>query len=121
MKNNTLANLYAYCRENNMEFLFFPLEDAEFFARYSDGIPIYNEKKCVVNNYSMVFLDGPHDTNSIKKEFDFFKERMRKGSAMVFDDIDHYPHMDNLDPYIRSNGFEIFQKGTTKISYIKML
>jgi hypothetical protein len=40
MKNKTLSNLYSYCFENNMECLYFPLEDTEFFKRYSDGIPI---------------------------------------------------------------------------------
>jgi hypothetical protein len=45
MKNKMLKNLYTYCDENNMECIFFPLEDTEFFDKYADGIPIYNEKK----------------------------------------------------------------------------
>ena len=45
MKNNMLKHLYAYCSNYDMECLFFSLEDTEFFTRYADGIPIYNEYK----------------------------------------------------------------------------
>jgi undecaprenyl pyrophosphate synthase len=62
MKNNMLKNLYTFCSENNMECLYFPLEDTEFFNRYSDGVPIYNENKYILNKYSLVFFDGPHTT-----------------------------------------------------------
>jgi isopropylmalate/homocitrate/citramalate synthase len=34
-------------------------KDTEFFKRYCDGIPIYDEYKRIVNKYAMVFLDGP--------------------------------------------------------------
>ena len=57
MKNNMLKNLYNYCSLNKMECLYFPLEDTEFFKRYSDGIPIYNEKKYIINTYALVFFD----------------------------------------------------------------
>ena len=74
MKNKTLSNLYSYCFKNNMECLYFPLEDTEFFKRYSDGIPIYNEYKKIINTYALVFFDGPHTSNLVKIEFDFFKD-----------------------------------------------
>jgi hypothetical protein len=35
-------------------------------------------------------------------------------------DIDQYPHMTNLDSYIRDKGFNILEKGICKISYIKV-
>ena len=41
------------------------------------------------------------------------------GGMIVFDDIDQYPHMDNLDEYIRSNNFIMVEKGDCKISYMK--
>lgn len=120
MKNNMLKNLYTFCSENNMECLYFPLEDTEFFNRYSDGVPIYNENKYILNKYSLVFFDGPHTTSLVKKEFDFFYNKIPTGGIIVFDDIDQYPHMDNLDTYIREKGFEILEKGICKISYIKV-
>ena len=119
MKNKMLMNLYKYCHDNKMECLFFPLEDTEFFEKYSDGVPIYNEYKQVINTYSTVFLDGPHTTILVKEEFDFFKDRMPVGGTIVFDDIDQYPHMKTLDNYICSNGFKILEQGICKISYIR--
>jgi hypothetical protein len=52
MKNNMLKHLYSYCDDNNMEVIFFPLEDTEFFEKFSNGIPIYNENKSIINSYA---------------------------------------------------------------------
>jgi hypothetical protein len=120
MKNRMLANLYALCHSTGMECLFFPLEDTEFFKRYCDGIPIYDEYKRIVNKYAMVFLDGPHTTELVRAEFDFFNTRIPCGGTIVFDDIDQYPHMDQLDGYIRANGFTMLEHGECKISYVKI-
>jgi len=120
MKNRMLKNLYAYCYEKNAEVLFFPLEDTEFFKRYADGVPLYNEYKEIVNKYSLVFLDGPHTSKIVKEEFDFFKDKIPTGGIIVFDDIDQYPHMVALDKYIQSANFKIVEKGTCKISYMKL-
>jgi hypothetical protein len=120
MKNRMLANLYALCHSTGMECLFFPLEDTEFFKRYCDGIPIYDEYKRIVNKYAMVFLDGPHTTELVRAEFDFFNTRISLNGVIVFDDIDQYPHMDQLDGYIRANGFAVLEQGECKISYVKL-
>jgi len=121
MKNNMLKNLYTYCSLNNMEVLYFPLEDTEFFKRYSDGVPVYNENKYIINTYALVFFDGPHTTNSVKNEFDFFYNKIPNGGIIVFDDINQYPHMENLDNYIKNKGFKMIERGFCKISYIKVL
>ena len=69
----------------------------------------------------MVFFDGPHTFELVKREFDFFREKMPPGGTMVFDDIDQYPHMERLDMYIQSHGFRILEQGECKISYIKRI
>ena len=120
MKNRMLANLYALCNNTGMECLFFPLEDTEFFKRYCDGIPIYDECKRIVNKYAMVFLDGPHTTELVRAEFDFFNTRIPLNGVIVFDDIDQYQHMDQLDAYIQANGFAVLEQGGCKISYVKL-
>jgi hypothetical protein len=120
MKNRMLKNLYSYCNDNRMEVLFFPLEDTEFFSKYKDGVPIYNQYKQVLNTYALVFLDGPHTTSFVKNEFDFFKDKIPVGGVIIFDDIDQYPHMVNLDEYIQSNHFKLLEKGVCKISYMKI-
>ena len=119
MKTNMLKNIYTYCSENDMDVLFFPMEDTEFFARFKDGIPVYNECKMILNTYSMVFFDGPHNTFKVKEEFDFFKDKIPVGGTIVFDDINTHPHMQILDPYILQNNFRLLQKGQVKVSYIK--
>jgi hypothetical protein len=65
-------------------------------------------------------LDGPHTTDLVRAEFDFFKTRIPLSGVIVFDDVDQYPHMVQLDGYIRSNGFAILERGEVKISYIKI-
>jgi len=120
MKNRMLKNLYTYCSETNAECLFFPLEDTEFFERYGDGVPVYNEYKKIINQYALVFLDGPHTTALVKNEFDFFRNKIPVGGFIIFDDIDQYPHMDTLDSYILENGFKMVEKGSCKISYVKV-
>jgi len=121
MKNIMLKNLYAYCSDNEVECIFFQLEDREFFKRFSDGVPIYNENKKLINAYSLVFLDGPHTTAIIREEFDFFNARMNIGSMIIFDDIDQYPHMEYIDPYVTFKGFKMISKGRCKISYVKTM
>lgn len=67
-----------------------------------------------------MFFDGPHTTELVKNEFDFFKGKMQTGGTLVFDDIDQYPHMELLDEYILSSGFERIRQGTCKISYRRL-
>jgi len=117
MKNRMLQHLYTYCSQTGAECLFFPLEDTEFFKRYADGVPIYDNYKRIENRYALVFFDGPHTSEIVKDEFDFFKDKVPLGGTLVFDDIDQYPHMELLDEYIQSHGFEIVRKGSCKISY----
>lgn len=120
MKQTMLKNLYAYCYEQSMECLFFPLEDTEFFKRYADGIPIYNQSKTIMNQYALVFFDGPHSTRTILEEFEFFTTRIPVGGALVFDDIDQYPHMQTVDPHVRANGFAMVKQGECKVSYVRL-
>ena len=120
MKNKMLINLYTYCDEYKMDCLYFPLEDTEFFKRYSDGVPIYNENKQIVNQYSLVFLDGPHTSSDVIREFDFFKNRMPSGGRIVCDDYFQYNHMQTVDPHFTQNGFILISKGEHKLSYQKM-
>lgn len=119
MKYTAQNFLNTWCLENEFDYIFFPLEDTEFFKRYADGVPVYNVHKTICNTYAFVFYDGPHTTQLVKHEIDFFKDRTPIGGVWVFDDVDQYPHMQHLDKYIVSLGFEIYQQGVCKISYIR--
>lgn len=121
MKNETMPNLYNYVRGKGVNLVFFNLDDTEFMRRFSDGVPVYNQYKAVINQYSFVFYDGPHDVCSIMDEVLFFLPRSVQGTVYVFDDILTYPHKE-VDSYLLKNGFELLEQGANnrKASYIKL-
>lgn len=99
--------------------IFFILEDFEFFNRFGDGVPVYNNsEKKIYNDYSLVFLDGPHTCDALKREIDFFNLRMKSGAVIVCDDLGLYNH-DLVEKYLFENGFDLVEKAERKASYIK--
>lgn len=119
MRNRVVPSLYYYAFQRGFNFQFFFLEDTEFFNRYSDGVPVYNEVKTLVNDYSLVFFDGPHTNEAVKTEIEFFEPRMQKGSVMVFDDIWMMDHDRVVEEYIFARGWSVLEKREIKASYIK--
>ena len=77
------------------------------------------ETKRLINQYALVFFDGPHDVESVKLEIDFFLSRVTKGSVFVFDDVQSYPHQ-IIHEYVIENGFKPLDFGIQgrKISYV---
>lgn len=45
MRNKMLKNIYKFSFDFNLDFLFFCLEDIEFFEKFGNGIPVYEEEK----------------------------------------------------------------------------
>lgn len=138
MRNKCMINLYKLSSELNINFLFFALEDTEFFKRYADGVPVYqntgspecgthNTQDCVKCGeksletlYSFVFLDGPHATSSLIEEFNFFKARTSPGGIIAFDDINFYD-IDLIErEHIYNSGWELVTKTSVKASYRKL-
>lgn len=116
----TLWSLYEYIHKKDIDFLFFPLEDEEFFRRYSDGVPVYkNHKKELINTYALVFIDGPHNLESTMNEAMFFAPRCVPGSILVFDDVDKYYDHSRIKEYLLNNEFEEYRTVNTKAAYIK--
>jgi hypothetical protein len=120
MKHEALSNIYAIAKDSGINYIFINLEDTEFFKRYRDGVPVYDISKTIVNDYALVFFDGPHDVKSIMKELEFFIPRTIQRGVYVFDDIQSYPH-DTVENYLFSKGFDIIETGTNnrKKSYRK--
>lgn len=120
MRNETLPNIYTYIQGKPVNVVFYCLEDTEFFDRFADGVPFYQEYKTMSNQYSLVFFDGPHDTPSLLKELEFFYTRSVKGTYFIFDDVQVYPH-DIIHENLLKNGFEAVKYGEQqrKISYVK--
>ena len=121
MRNEFLTSIYDYILNKPVNLLLFNFEDTEFFERFSDGVPIYNRGKSIINQYAFVFFDGPHDTTSIMKEIDFFNSRSVTGAVWVFDDVtDHYPHEEIIEKWLFENGWSLLKKTSKKASYIKI-
>ena len=121
MRNRVIPSLYYYAYQAGMNFSFMCLEDTEYFARYADGFPTYNNEKVLETKYAFVFADGPHDNKTLDLECEFFVPRMDIGSVFVFDDIWMYSHDEIVEQkWLFPNGFEILEKGKIKASYIKV-
>lgn len=113
MRDECLANLYQYTRQKNISFLFFNLEDREFFKRFSDGVPVYNNEKEIINEYSFVHFDGPHAVNPLLAELGFFIERINPGACFAFDDVVGYYNHAIIESWIFNRGFRLIA-GTHK-------
>jgi hypothetical protein len=99
------------------EFNFVNLEDLEFFKRYADGYPVYDFEKKLLTKYETVHFDGPHDTESVMKEVDFFLDRRPEQCVYIFDDIDTHD-IDKIGEHLIWNGFKEFKKGKRKAVFI---
>ena len=122
MRHTMLIDIYTFLGNSNVaNLLYFPLEDIEFQKRFASGIPIYeNGQKSIENRYCFTSFDGPHDDKSVISEFKFFNRRTNIGATCVFDDCETYGHSKIEEEYIIPTGWEILEKGTRKISYIKV-
>lgn len=119
MRNRIIPSLYYYAYQKGLNFTFFCLEDHEFFNRFSDGVPVYNQHKKLENQYAFVFFDGPHTNEAVELELNFFLDRSVIGTVYVFDDIWMYDH-DKFEKIMFDNGFEILEKKNIKASYHKV-
>lgn len=118
MRDECLVNLYLHCLQQRLPFIFFNLEDTEFFARFADGVPVYQETKQLVNQYALVHFDGPHTVRHLKTEIDFFHPRSPQGAVWVFDDVKLYNHQD-VHTYLRTLGWSLYRTTDRKWAYSK--
>lgn len=118
MRNECLINMYIYCLQKNVNFIFFNLEDTEFMNRFADGVPIYEEHKRMETQYAVIYFDGPHEVDPVMKEVEFFEPRAPKGAVFVFDDVSYYNH-DIVDKFMVDRGWTNRMKTRHKWSYTK--
>ena len=88
--------------------------DDEFMNRFSDGVPIYRDKKELRNKYDLVHFDGPHKSVDVIKESIFFGERSHAGTVFVYDDYPKYD-MPLIQKIMEKYGFKVLEKGKNKI------
>lgn len=118
MRNRIIPSLYYYAYSKGLNFSFFCMEDTEFFKRFQDGVPVYQEYKKIEDKYAFVFFDGPHVNEAVKSELDYFIPRAPIGAVFVADDIWMYNH-DLFESIVFGAGFETLEKGSIKASYIR--
>lgn len=103
MKNETLGELYRYAYDNSLNILFFNFEDSEFYKRFSDGVPIYDQELKIVNKYCLVHVDGQHEVYAVRMAATFFIPRMSINGIIAFDNTNHYDHSTIDELMIRNN------------------
>jgi len=87
MRNACLAKMYPYSQEKGVRFHYIELTDKDFFDKYADGVILYDMERYVVNKYSFIHFDGPHNIKELQAEVDFFLPRMLPGAIICYDDI----------------------------------
>lgn len=121
MRGTALPSIYAWMYDNGIYFVFFGMEDTEFFRRFGDGVPTYlNGVMNLENTYALVHFDGPHASTPVRQEVEFFGVRSTVGTQWVFDDVDTYPHEADVHPLILEYGFELVEKAHPKWRYVRV-
>lgn len=120
LRNACQYALQKWAYDNNKNLSFLIMEDTEFFKRFADGYPTYDKSKTLHPTYSFVHFDGPHTTEAVKEEMEFFINRITPGGMLVFDDINLYRHQEVEDWFMSQGRFVPFQKGIRKASYRKL-
>jgi len=98
------------------EFHLVNLEDLEFFKRFKDGYPVYDENKKLLTMYEVVHFDGPHTTEAVMNEVNFFLQRRPKQCVYIFDDIDTFK-IDTIGNHLVGLGFKEIIRGVRKAVY----
>jgi hypothetical protein len=113
MKRDALIDLTKEYPEFNL----INLEDNEFFKRFADGYPVYDNNKRLLTKYETIHFDGPHDTVSVMKEVEFFVERRPEQCVYIFDDIDTHD-IDKIGEHLIWNGFKEIKRGKRKAVFV---
>ena len=120
MMKQAMIDVYSKFQGMDINFLFFPLEDTEFFQAFSLGVPVYyaSEKK-KINEYALVHFDGPHTTDAVMGATHFFEPRAVSGAQFVYDDINYYYDHQVIHRYLENSGWEPVEETIYKASYRK--
>ena len=112
MKIETLYDLVKY-----KEFAFFEFPDTYFFETMSKGYPISIDGNTYLKDkYTVVHLDGPHTTNAVNHEINFFIRQMEEESLIILDDHKTY-NTKTIDWSLEKIGFKRTKEGERKLIY----
>ena len=127
MRSIFLTSINYVCYDKKINFQFYPMTSSQFIKRFEDGVPVYdkNGNEIILNNYSLVHIDGNHLYDSVKEETFFFLNRMQKNGIIVYDNVNDYDHYGKIESILLEQGifkkFDSFDNSSwMKESYIRI-
>ena len=112
MKVETLFDLVKY-----KEFAFFEFPDTYFFETMKRGYPMSIDGQLYMKDtYAVVHLDGPHTTNAVNHEINFFMRQMEDESLIILDDYKTY-NTKTVDWSLEKIGFKRVREGERKLIF----
>jgi len=77
--------------KDTAHFLYYPMDDAEFYERFQTGIFFYNESEKIKNNeYGFVLFNAENCVGNLIEGIRFMNERTPKDGVWVFNNINEY-------------------------------
>ena len=115
MKQKTVSYLY----QNYPEFDFYHMTDDYYFKTMGDGhqLGLFNNMM-LFGLYKVVHFDGPHTTEAVIQELNFFIPRSETKALFIIDDFKDL-RMGIVDMLLKTYNFNVAEKGDNKIIYQK--
>ncbi len=115
MKQKTVSYLY----QNYPEFDFYHMTDDYYFKTMGDGhqLGLFNNMM-LFGLYKVVHFDGPHTTDAVIQELNFFIPRSETKALFIIDDYKDL-RMGIVDMLLLTYNFKVVEEGENKIIYQK--
>tara|TARA_Y100000401_G_scaffold18854_1_gene12695 strand:+ start:3288 stop:3887 length:600 start_codon:yes stop_codon:yes gene_type:complete len=115
MKQKTVSYLY----QNYPEFDFYHMTDDYYFRTMGDGhqLGLFNNMM-LFGLYKVVHFDGPHTTEAVIQELNFFIPRSETKALFIIDDFKDLK-MGIVDMLLKTYNFNVAEEGDNKIIYQK--
>jgi len=115
MKQKTVSYLY----QNYPEFDFYHMTDDYYFKTMGDGhqLGLFNNMM-LFGLYKVVHFDGPHTTEAVIQELNFFIPRSETKALFIIDDFKDL-RMGIVDMLLLTYNFKVVEEGENKIIYQK--
>ena len=115
LKQKTVSYLY----QNYPEFDFYHMTDDYYFKTMGDGhqLGLFNNMM-LFGLYKVVHFDGPHTTEAVIQELNFFIPRSETKALFIIDDFKDL-RMGIVDMLLLTYNFKVVEEGENKIIYQK--
>ena len=112
MRMDTVRELYKY-----KQFAYFEFLDEYYFETMKKCYPItFNGNVYLKETYNVVHLDGPHTSEAVQNEVNFFASRMTDNSLLIIDDYKTM-NLQSTRWFLQKISFEEVRKGERKLIF----